>query len=55
MIKNTTSDLSDLIEETGNIHEFFRGLEYLYTPGVIFNQDNKIDPAELVEEEANQT
>ena len=55
-IKNTNSDLLALIEETGNIHEFVQeDIEELHTPWVIFNQVNKLDPAELVEEEATQT
>ena len=55
-IKNTNSDLSALIEETGNIHEVVEGdIEELHTLSVIFNQDNKLEPVELVEEEANQT
>ena len=48
-IKNTNSDLSALIEETGNIHEFFQeDIEELHTPWVIFNQVNEIDPTELM-------
>ena len=55
-IKNTSSDLSALIKATGNIHEVVQeDIEELHTPRVIFNQENKLDPAELLEEEANQT
>ena len=54
-IKNTSSDISALIEETGNIHEVVQEyIEELHNPRVIFNQDNELDPAKLVEEEANQ-
>ena len=55
-IENTTLYLSALIEENRNIHEVFReGLEDLNTLRVIFNQEDELNPTELVEEEATQT
>ena len=55
-IENITSDLSDLIKETGNIHKVFIELfEELNTPRVLFNQDDKINPTYIVEGEAAQT
>ena len=49
-IKNTTPDIPAIIEETGKIFEVFsEGLEELNTPGVIFTQDNKIEPTDIVE------
>ena len=54
-INNTSFDLLALIKETGNIHKVVQGdIEELHTLWVLFNQDNKLDPAELVEEEATQ-
>ena len=54
--KNTNSDLLDLIKETGNIHEVVKeDLEEIHLPRVIFNQNNDLDPVDLLEEEATQT
>ena len=47
--KNTNSDLLDLIKETGNIHEVVKeDLEELHIPRVIFNQNNDLDPVDLL-------
>ena len=48
-IMNTSSDVSSLIKEIGNISEVFQGdIEEIHTQLVIFNQDNELDPAEIM-------
>ena len=55
-IVNTTPYISAIVKETGSILEVFREvLEDLNTPRVIFNQEDDLEPTDIVEEEATQT
>ena len=55
-INNTSFDLLALIKETGNIYKVVQGdIEELHTLWAILNQDNELEPTELVEEEATHT
>ena len=55
-ILNTTIDVLTIIKETGNILDLFsKGIKDPITPRVLFNQDNDLEPTDLLEEEATQT